>query len=82
LKLDVIHVHHPMLIGYVAQYLKIKYRIPIVFTYHTRYEQYLHYIKFYEIVQQHSNKVNNPIIRSFEKSIICKGIESLVTLHN
>lgn len=42
---DVIHVHHPMLIGRTAAYLSQKYRVPLVFTYHTRYEQYLHYIK-------------------------------------
>ena len=39
---DVIHVHHPMLIGRTARYLSRKYQIPLVFTYHTRYEQYLH----------------------------------------
>lgn len=38
---DVIHVHHPMLIGDTAVYLSRKYGIPLVFTYHTRYEQYL-----------------------------------------
>lgn len=41
---DVIHVHHPMLIGRTAQYLSWKYDVPLVFTYHTRYEQYLHYV--------------------------------------
>lgn len=38
---DVIHVHHPMLIGRTAVYLSKKYHIPLVFTYHTRYEQYV-----------------------------------------
>lgn len=38
---DIIHVHHPMLIGRMAVYLSRKYHIPLVFTYHTRYEQYL-----------------------------------------
>lgn len=41
---DVIHVHHPMMIGQTARYLSWKYHVPMVFTYHTRYEQYLHYI--------------------------------------
>lgn len=41
---DVIHVHHPMLIGATARYLSRKYHVPIICTYHTRYEQYLHYI--------------------------------------
>ncbi len=37
---DIIHVHHPMLIGRTAVHLSRKYHIPLVFTYHTRYEQY------------------------------------------
>ncbi|MCM1119556.1 MAG: glycosyltransferase [bacterium] len=40
---DVIHVHHPVLIGKVAAYLSRKYGIPLVYTYHTQYEQYLDY---------------------------------------
>lgn len=44
-KFDVIHVHHPMLIGRTARYLSKKYDVPLCFTYHTRFEQYLHYIK-------------------------------------
>lgn len=42
---DIIHVHHPMLIGWTAARLSKKYNVPLVFTYHTRYEQYLHYVK-------------------------------------
>lgn len=42
---DIIHVHHPVGIGNTAAYLSKKYHVPLVFTYHTRYEQYLHYIK-------------------------------------
>ena len=38
---DIIHVHHPMLIGRMAVHLSRKYHIPLVFTYHTRYEQYV-----------------------------------------
>lgn len=42
---DVIHVHHPMMIGWTAAYLSRKYNVPLALTYHTRYEQYMHYIK-------------------------------------
>lgn len=38
---DIIHVHHPMLIGRTAVRLSRKFNIPLAFTYHTRYEQYL-----------------------------------------
>lgn len=47
-KFDVIHVHHPVLVGQAALYLGKKYNIPVAYTYHTRYEEYLHHFKFYE----------------------------------
>ncbi len=42
---DIIHVHHPIAIGNTAAYLSHKYKVSMVFTYHTRYEEYLHYVK-------------------------------------
>lgn len=42
---DLIHVHHPMFVGPAALYLGRKYGIPVIYTYHTRYEDYLHYIR-------------------------------------
>lgn len=45
LAIEVIHVHHPALVGNVALHLRKKYGIPVIFTYHTRYEEYLHYVR-------------------------------------
>lgn len=45
LEIDVIHVHHPALVGNVALHIRRKLGIPVVFTYHTRYMEYLHYIR-------------------------------------
>ncbi|MDF2802835.1 MAG: glycosyltransferase family 4 protein [Anaerocolumna sp.] len=42
---DLIHVHHPVISGYIGCYIGWKYKIPVIFTHHTRYEQYLHYFK-------------------------------------
>lgn len=53
---DVIHVHHPMLMGTMALYFGKKYRIPVVYTYHTRYEEYLHYFKAYHWLQKLSEQ--------------------------
>jgi len=52
LQIDLIHVHHPMVMGQIALYLGEKYRIPVVYTYHTRYEMYLHYIKPYAALEE------------------------------
>lgn len=44
LNLDVIHVHTEFSIGSVAVHMRDKYDIPMVFTVHTMYEEYLHYV--------------------------------------
>ena len=60
---DIIHVHHPMLIGKTAAYLSAKYKVPLVYTYHTRYEQYAHYVLPKKMIS-HEN-----IVRVTEKCI-------------
>lgn len=42
--LDLIHVHSPFLLGRLGARAARRYDIPLVFTYHTMYDQYIHYI--------------------------------------
>jgi 1,2-diacylglycerol 3-alpha-glucosyltransferase len=42
--LDIIHVHSPFTMGRVGLHYARKYRLPLVFTYHTMYDQYVHYV--------------------------------------
>ena len=44
LQLDLIHVHSPFTMGRVGLHYSRKYYLPLVFTYHTRYDQYVHYV--------------------------------------
>jgi glycosyltransferase involved in cell wall biosynthesis len=44
LDLDVFHAHHPFLLGPLARRLARRSGRPLVFTYHTRYEKYAHYV--------------------------------------
>ncbi|HEU4440161.1 MAG TPA: glycosyltransferase [Methylomirabilota bacterium] len=44
LDLDLVHVHHPFLLGVTGRRLARRLRRPLVFTYHTRYEKYAHYV--------------------------------------
>jgi glycosyltransferase involved in cell wall biosynthesis len=44
LKLDVIHSHHPVLIGNAAAHQARQLDLPLVFTHHTRYKMYSHYV--------------------------------------
>ena len=41
---DVIHSHHPFLLGDTALRIAATRKIPIVFTHHTLYEKYTHYV--------------------------------------
>ncbi len=79
---DLIHVHHPMLMGYTAQYFGRKYHIPIVFTYHTRYEQYLHYILPGEKRKNPESTEGNGTFRSLERKLLYNGSKKLVIIHN
>jgi glycosyltransferase involved in cell wall biosynthesis len=44
LRLDVFHAHHPFLLGPAARRFARRLGRPLVFTYHTRYEKYAHYV--------------------------------------
>src|SRR3989344_8349702 len=46
LKLDIIHSQHPFSLGKKGAHFAEKYNIPLVFTNHTRYEDYSHYLPF------------------------------------
>ncbi len=43
---DVIHAHHPFLLGDSALRFAYELGVPLVFTHHTLYEQYTHYVPF------------------------------------
>ena len=41
---DIVHAHHPYLLGVTALRIARYRKLPLVFTHHTRYEQYTHYV--------------------------------------
>ncbi len=41
---DIVHVHHPFLLGVKALEVARKLGVPVVFTYHTLYQEYAHYV--------------------------------------
>lgn len=41
---DLVHAHHPFLLGDTALYAAAKRGLPLVYTHHTLYEHYTHYI--------------------------------------
>lgn len=41
---DIVHAHHPFLLGDTALRIAASFNVPLVFTHHTMYEQYTHYV--------------------------------------
>ncbi|MCL2337546.1 MAG: glycosyltransferase family 4 protein [Firmicutes bacterium] len=46
LNLDVIHVHSPFMLGRLGARWAKKLNLPLIFTFHTLYDQYVHYVPF------------------------------------
>ena len=59
LKLDVIHAHHPVLLGKAAASKAAELDIPLVFTFHSQYTEYLQYLP-----------LNQETIQDFIKELI------------
>jgi 1,2-diacylglycerol 3-alpha-glucosyltransferase len=49
---DILHAHHPFLLGDTALRVAMNKNVPIVFTHHTRYEDYTHYVPFSDTLKQ------------------------------
>lgn len=60
--LDIIHSHSPFLLGRLGARAARRYRLPLLFTFHTLYDQYVHYFPF---ARQASKQVVQRISRNF-----------------
>ncbi len=60
--LDIIHAQSPFLLGRLGARAARRYRLPLVFTFHTLYDQYVHYFPF---VENTSKQVVQSIARNF-----------------
>lgn len=70
-KPDVVHVHHPFILGVVGVYAAQKLHVPVVFTYHTVYEAYTHY--FYPVPDWISKRLLRWRLLSF-----CNRVDAII----
>jgi 1,2-diacylglycerol 3-alpha-glucosyltransferase len=49
---DIMHAHHPFLLGDTALRVAMNKNVPMIFTHHTRYEDYAHYIPFSDAMRE------------------------------
>ena len=86
-KPDIIHSHHPTLLGAAARKVAKKLHIPCIFTYHTLYEFYAHYVPLAQslvrycikkAVRSYCKRVNGIIVptASLRRSLECDEIET------
>jgi 1,2-diacylglycerol 3-alpha-glucosyltransferase len=69
-KPDIVHVHHPFLLGVSALCAARALHIPCVFTYHTMYEDYAHYVPI-------PNLCAKPLIRSVVARF-CNAVDGII----
>jgi len=63
-QIDVVHIHHPYWMGSKGIEMAKKYKVPAIFTYHTRLDKYVHYIPVFAR-ELFKNKVSHYMVRKF-----------------
>ena len=71
--LDIIHSHTEFGIGIFARILSKKFKIPLVHTYHTLYEDYTHYI-----THNHFDKLSKKIVKDLTKVYCVKTAKETI----
>ena len=71
--LDVIHSHTEFGVGIFARILAKKFKIPLVHTYHTLYEDYTHYI-----THNHFDKLSKKIVKDLTKIYCVKTAKETI----
>ena len=67
---DIVHLHHPFLLGTKGLEVARTLGIPIVFTYHTLYEEYAHYVPL-------PASISKPIIRKLVRQF-CSAVDAII----
>jgi glycosyltransferase involved in cell wall biosynthesis len=68
---DVVHVHHPFLLGPIVVDCARRLHIPTIFTYHTRYEEYAHYVPL----------VPSPLVKKYINNAVyqfCQSVDAII----
>jgi 1,2-diacylglycerol 3-alpha-glucosyltransferase len=73
-KPDIVHVHHPFLLGVSALHAARACNIPCVFTYHTMYEDYAHYVP---LPRYFTKKLISSAVRRF-----CNSVDGIIAPSN
>jgi glycosyltransferase involved in cell wall biosynthesis len=73
INLDIIHSHHFFLSGQIAWYYTKKLKLPLVFTYHTRYDLFVHYAPLPEELSKPLTKTLSTLYANSCDAVIAPG---------
>jgi len=65
LKIDIIHTHSPFLTGKLGEVLARRHDIPLIFTHHTLYQEYSHYVP---LPQKFTKQIITGYLRQYLRS--------------
>lgn len=71
LELDLIHTHTEFGAGMLGKMVGKKLKIPVIHTYHTMYEDYLHYIAKGKVIRQSHVKVFSRLFVNHSTGVVC-----------
>lgn len=71
LGLDVIHVHSPFTMGMLGARSARRFHLPLIFTYHTMYDQYVHYLPF-------AHGISRKVVMRFSRAF-CDRCDMVIT---
>ena len=86
---DIVHSHHPFLLGHSALLVAASFDVPLVFTHHTMHEQYTHYVpldspqlkKFVIQLSTGYANLSDRVIapsQSIAKILVARGVETAI----
>ena len=80
LELDLIHTHTEFGAGLLGKMVGKKLKIPVLHTYHTMYEDYLHYIAKGKVVRQSHVKYFSRLFANHTTGVVCPSERVIDTL--
>ena len=75
LNLDIVHVHTEFGVGIFGRIVAKALNLPVVYTYHTMYEDYTHYINKFDL--DSVEKVSKKVFTTFSK-YLCDSVASII----
>lgn len=75
LNLDVVHVHTEFGVGIFGRIVAKSLNLPVVYTYHTMYEDYTHYINKFDL--ESVEKVSKKVFSTFSR-YICESVSAII----